>query len=185
MVKPLIYAGIGSRETPAEILKDMVYIGEEMGKSGWILRSGFADGADNAFAQGADSVDGQMEIYIPWLKFNGAPVDHPAIIIPTVTAEMEQIAADHHPAWGACKQGARKLHTRNVCQVLGQDLKTPADLIICWTRNGAGGGGTGQALRIAATYQVPVFDLALGQATVDALCTFISQLEQARNGHSS
>lgn len=31
-------------------------------------------------------------------------------------------------------------------------------LNICWTKNGSGQGGTGQALRIAKAYNIPIFD---------------------------
>ncbi|NMA16004.1 MAG: hypothetical protein GX935_02005, partial [Erysipelotrichia bacterium] len=30
--------------------------------------------------------------------------------------------------------------------------------IICWTKNGSGSGGTGQAIRIAKAYDIPIFD---------------------------
>jgi hypothetical protein len=42
--------------------------------------------------------------------------------------------------------------------VLGLDLETPSKFIICWTKNGKGQGGTGQALRIAKEYGIPIFD---------------------------
>ncbi len=48
---------------------------------------------------------------------------------------------------------------RNCHQVLGCDLRTPSDFIICWTKNGKGLGGTGQALRIAKEYNIPIFDI--------------------------
>ena len=45
---------------------------------------------------------------------------------------------------------------RNVFQVLGADLKTPTEFIICWTDKY---GGTQQALRIAKSFSIPVFNL--------------------------
>jgi hypothetical protein len=69
------------------------------------------------------------------------------------------MAKQFHPAWNRCSPGARKLHARNCFQVMGRDLNSPVDFIICWTRGGLGGGGTGQALRIAKHYNIPVFDL--------------------------
>lgn len=63
----------------------------------------------------------------------------------------------------------RKLMARNVMQVLGRDCLSPASFVVCWapgsTLDEAGrvvdtAGGTGQAVRIAATYRIPVFNLA-------------------------
>ncbi|MDR5839341.1 hypothetical protein [Caballeronia sp. LZ034LL] len=178
MARTPIYAGIGSRKTPHELLEIMRQIGKQLAQDGWILRSGFADGADNAFAAGAEHAAGHMEIFIPWPGFNNAPGDHEDVIVPSFTDEMERIAREHHPAWGICPPGVRRLHMRNVCQILGGDLKTPADLVICWTPNGAGQGGTGQAIRIALTHKIPVFDLALGQKTFDELCEYTEQVEK-------
>jgi cell division GTPase FtsZ len=53
----------------------------------------------------------------------------------------------------------RKLHARNAMIVLGKNLDDPVDFIICWTPGGTGSGGTGQALRIARAYGIPVYDL--------------------------
>jgi hypothetical protein len=177
--KMKIYAGIGSRETPEDVLEWMESIGEQLGQQGWILRSGFADGADNAFARGAEKVNGFMEIFIPWAGFNGAPSnDYRIINFSTAPAEIQQeawkIAAAFHPNWGACSEGARALHARNVPQVVGIDLNTKADCIICWTPGGKGGGGTGQAIRIARHLGIPVFDL-FNIADRIELCAFTKQ----------
>ena len=48
---------------------------------------------------------------------------------------------------------------RNSYQVLGRNLDDPVEFVICWTPGGSGSGGTGQAIRIAKDYQIPVFDL--------------------------
>ena len=51
------------------------------------------------------------------------------------------------------------LHTRNVFQVLGPSLDSPSEFLLCWAADGEASGGTGQALRIAATHSVPVYNL--------------------------
>lgn len=48
--------------------------------------------------------------------------------------------------------------TRNSFQALGLNLDRPADFIVCYTDGGKLKGGTAQALRIAADYQIPVFN---------------------------
>lgn len=162
------YAGIGSRETPSNVLLRMQQLARsaELGYGGkWTLRSGFADGADKAFSAGAGmTYDKLMEVYIPWRGFNGAPPGDRRFFalddLPTDVVERAQyIASVEHPCWGKVSAGGRKLHTRNVFQILGKTLDTPVSMVICWTPGGAGGGGTGQAIRIAKSLNIPVFDL--------------------------
>lgn len=56
------------------------------------------------------------------------------------------------------------LHGRNAHQVLGLYLDHPVSMVLCWTPEGKGGGGTGQAIRIAEAYGVTVYDM--GRADV-------------------
>lgn len=171
----LYYAGIGSRTTPDDVQAIMQNIGHQLADK-WTLRSGFADGADKAFAYGADEGNGLMENFLPWAAFNGAPRNDDRFIVPKPTEAMSNIAAHAHSAWDKCSSAAKLMHTRNVCQVLGHDLKTHSNMVICWTPNGSGSGGTGQAIRIARTYGIPVFDLAL-EASHQALVDFVFKCE--------
>jgi hypothetical protein len=74
-----------------------------------------------------------------------------------------------NPNWPALRRGGRALHARNCHQILGWDLDRPAEMVICWTPNGSlngvgsATGGTGQALRLAVEFKVPVFNLALDE----------------------
>lgn len=149
-----IYAGIGSRKTPDSVLETMYYGAQQLADLNFTLRSGAAAGADSAFEAGCDMVGGSKEIYLPWKGFQGHS-SH----LHTPTDEALKMAAKFHPNWGACSYGARKLHARNCHQILGIGLDTPADFVICWTPNGSGSGGTGQALRIAQSHGIPIFDL--------------------------
>ena len=76
--------------------------------------------------------------------------------------KANEIAAKFHPNWHNLKPTVRQLHSRNVGQVLGQDLKIPSSFVLCWTKNGSGSGGTGQAVRIAHHYNVPVVNIRDG-----------------------
>ena len=174
MSKPLTYTGIGSRSTPEDMLLYMGDVGYSCALESWTLRSGHAGGADLAFEQGAIMGKGAMEIYLPWVGFNDAPRNDPRYVVPVLSQELLNIAKAHHPAWERCSQGAQKLHARNVCQILGSDLRSPADLVICWTKGGLGQGGTGQAIRVASTYGVPVYDLG-SSVGVEALADFLRQ----------
>ena len=145
------YTGIGSRDTPEHVLEEMTQLAREFGKRGWTLRSGGASGADTAFEEGA----GAKEIYLPWAGFNG----NDSKLYQPAGKESFEIAARFHPAWERCSDTVRKLHARNVHQVLGQDLKTLSEVVVCWTHGGNLVGGTAQALRIAKHYDIPIFNL--------------------------
>ncbi len=128
------------------------------------MRSGAANGADAAFEKGAD----ETEIYLPWEGFNN---HRTGIIAPTLDnyAMAREVASYIHPAWNSCNETSRKFHARNMYQVLGMDLATPSDFLICWTADGANGtsrstsivtGGTASAINLAIRNDVPVFNIA-------------------------
>lgn len=158
----MIYAGIGSRETPPVVLNLMREISCRLTARGWTLRSGGAQGADSAFyeavAYDSDLPADQIEIYLPWKSFNPDVQDsHVALYEPTV--EAMAVGAYYHPAWVKLSQGAKKLIARNSHQILGRDTETPADVVICWTKDGKLVGGTAQAIRIAEARNIPVYNL--------------------------
>jgi hypothetical protein len=140
-----IYAGIGSRETPPDILKVMEKLGRKLAKEEWVLRSGGARGADSAFHKGCLDVSGQAEIFT---------AQHS-------TQESIELAAKYHPNWEACDNYARRLHARNGLILLGKNLDTPVSAIVCWTSEGKITGGTGQALRMVADYNIVVRNLSI------------------------
>lgn len=149
----MYYTGIGSRKTPERVLQIMIRVGQELADRGLILRSGAADGADSAFEKGCSMAQGNSEIYLPWKKFN----KHPSVFF-KISDEALALAAQYHPAWTACSDGARRLHARNCYQILGQDLKTPSAFVLYWTATDH--GGTLQAVRIAKAFNVPIFNMA-------------------------
>lgn len=175
MSKTLIYAGIGSRQTPEPVLASMYSIAQQLSDL-WMLRSGHADGADMAFEKGCISKAGAMEIMVPWLGFNKAPTNDARYIRPKATDILAEFAGQFHPNWAKCKDTVKLMHMRNCCQILGEYGDAPVDMVICWTPGGKGGGGTGQAIRVAHHFDIPVFDLG-SKRTAEDLCTFVSLVE--------
>lgn len=161
------YTGVGSRETPREVMIMLTAAGYKLAEEGWTLRSGAADGADIAFEKGADAGECDKEIYIPWNGFNGRYKGERGVYVLEDLKNWrvaEAIAASVHPAWAHLKQGAKKLHTRNVYQVLGQDLDTPSRFLLCWApvdKNNIPKGGTRTAWVLATKQQIPCYNLAL------------------------
>lgn len=168
-IKDLIFwAGIGSRDTPLDIQRQMTTIAKQLSgtpDSCFVLRSGGAIGADSAFERGADPH--KRQIFLP--PSNKYPLrvgDHMLDITPT-----RAYVRRFHPNWRALEQGESRgssaygLIARNTFQVLGPDLNTPSKFILCWTPDGATTvttrqtGGTGQAIRIACAYNIPVINM--------------------------
>lgn len=151
------YAGIGSRETPPEVLIQMKQLAQALEARGFVLRSGGAPGADTAFAR----VVLNRQIFLPWNGFQGLKITHP------IPDEAYVIAAQYHPIWDKLSDAVKSLMARNVMQVLGPDLKSFSMFVICWTpdgcedgaKTGSKTGGTGQALRVATSYGVPIINL--------------------------
>ncbi|MFY0655349.1 MAG: hypothetical protein JXR12_01090 [Neptunomonas phycophila] len=165
------FAGIGSRNTPSPILELMARITEELCAQGYILRSGGAKGADTAFQNGAP--EDQMEIYLDEMHPKKQCTDgwYNVRYLDNLDDAID-LAEDHHPAWNRLGKKAKALITRNTYQVLGMDLNTPSEFVICWTPDGSEGtttretGGTGQAIRIAKKRGIKVLNLA-NQSTLD------------------
>lgn len=147
------YAGIGSRGTPQHILNIMGMVGRFLAQNGWTLRSGGAEGADEAFEKGCDAAKGEKEIYLPWPNYRNNPSKlHPGNY--PFNDQEELFAQKFHPNWRKCTPAVRKLHMRNSRILLGMEplhgiQVTPVKFVLCWTQGGQIIGGTGQALRIA------------------------------------
>lgn len=157
------YTGVGSRQTPAQPLQQMRDIAKFLANNNYILRSGAAPGADMAFEAGCDAVKGAKQIFLPWKGFNGNRSQ-----LFNIPEKAFDIADEiYGPALKRMKYSVRCLMARNVQQVLGPDLKQPSVFLVCWTQDGATTrgqrsaqtGGTGQAIALADTLNVPVFNL--------------------------
>lgn len=177
------YAGIGSRETPAGIGAYMNAIARKLASMGYVLRSGGATGADQAFESGVNAAGGRAEVFVPWRGFSGGRhevmADKQALLLAT------EIAMQHHPAWESLSDSERQLMARNVFQVLGLDLASPSRFVLCWTPRhtldgrGAvcdGSGGTGLAVRVAYANRIPVFHLARAEHAA-RLLRFVGDVE--------
>lgn len=157
------YTGIGSRETPKNVLELIKVIAKKLAMQGYTLRSGGANGADTAFEQGCDQVTGAKEIYLPWKGFNKN-----ASTLFNIPPQAAIIAAELcGNRWKHMKRSVQQLMARNTMQVLGKNLDTPSDFVICWTQDGCSNvdnrtkqtGGTGQAIALASLNNIPVYNL--------------------------
>jgi hypothetical protein len=172
------YAGIGSRETPPEILKLMNQVGFLLARNNVACRTGAALGADQAFANGANMGRGMTHLSLPWDKYERDWINtlHPSLITVQVLDPLTDIdairsVADHHPYYAKLKQGSIKLHARNWL------ILYEADYVICYTSDGTDKGGTGQGIRIAEAMGKDVHNLG-NPHTLDL---FYKDLDLRRN----
>ena len=123
-MKSMLYAGVGSRATPEPVLDLMRRCATRLEVLGYTLRSGGANGADTAFEEGCC----RKELYLPWPGFNGRQSE-----FQTVCNKALALAASLHPRWERLSSPARRLMARNCYQILGTDLASPVDFVLCWT----------------------------------------------------
>lgn len=166
----LFYAGIGSRDTPPEVMAKMKKIATILERLGFILRSGGAVGADAAFESGVLNKN-NMNIYLPFTSFNERRhngINY--IYVEDFSKDYDEAHKSliHHPIGFKLKGSARKMMIRNYFQVCGLLGQSNSKFIICWTKGGANGisvkttwddGGTAQAIRIASSINIPVYNL--------------------------
>lgn len=164
------YAGIGSRETPQDVLNSMQWISGKLYEKWYTLRSGGAKGADEAFALGVEEAasgksTNNYKIYLPWDGFNDHHHNPSKGYFDSSRAstwnEALELVNKYHPAPDKLSSFSRKLMARNAYQVLSITLKDPVDFVICWTKGGKLVGGTAQAMKIAMDFGVPIYNLAL------------------------
>lgn len=158
MKKQIKYAGIGSRQTPTNVLGLMSQFAYKAETAGWKLRSGSAKGADGAFSAGC-ICDFHKEIYLPYGE---------------IPVKAYEIAMRFHPAWSRCSDFARRAHARNILILLGENLNDPVDMVICWTFAAQVVGGTGHSTCVANAHDIPVHNLGL--MTIPKMVSYLNHL---------
>lgn len=144
----MTYAGIGSRQTPPDILQVMKSLAEELEELGYTVNTGDAAGADKAFRDNTK----KKTVFNP----------------KQATTRTLAIGKEIHPAWDRLEDYGKKLQARNTNQIFGAKLDTPVDFILAWTQDGLEdynmrtikSGGTGQAIDMASRKGIPVINLA-------------------------
>lgn len=195
------YTGIGSRETPPEVISIMEDAGFRLARMGWILRSGKADGADAAFQRGmqrlreGNTYTGRAEIYIPWKGFKGGSglLDRWDIL----PDELDKRYPGHeemrwewvkevHGGWEKLSQGARKLHERNIHQLFGQNLGdayiNQSKFVLYYapeTKSGNPKGGTATCVNLAKKQGIRTLNLLQG-GNREVLEKFLADMESRR-----
>lgn len=199
------YTGIGSRETPPEIISVMEDAGYRLARIGFVLRSGKAAGADAAFQRGAQKYHIEChlkqqcsaiaEIYIPWKGFKGGDglrdtydiqLDHIDRTYPGHEEMRWEWVKEVHGGWERLSQGARKLHERNVHQLFGTDLGNAyinqSKFVLYYaleTKSGNPKGGTATAVNLAKKQGIRTLNLFKPE-NLEVLEKFLVSMETKR-----
>lgn len=151
------YAGIGSRAIDEEYSAAIVSTGYQLAKDGWVIRSGGAKGTDASFELGCDSAKGKKLI----------------LLAENATDAAIAMAESFHPAWDKCTPYARLLLGRNCMIILGPELNSPVEMVVCYAEN-ENKGGTALVLKIAREYGIPVKNIAVPE-TRDSIMAYIAK----------
>jgi hypothetical protein len=198
------YTGVGGRDAPVLYLVVLALFAREM-KKRYILRSGEASGCDYAFSYGSD---GEGELYLPWKGFRKSSSSYflDNMNPDLVSQAVELLQEEDMAPWLFTKvakvingeqvldfkvsEPVRKLHTRNVFQVLGANLNVDdkSSVLVCYTRDGAishadctsNTGGTATAIKVADRYQVPIYNIQR-QEHFDHIMRIVSKNNQFYN----
>lgn len=171
------YTGIGSRAITKYISRDLVEVAFVLAIRGYLHRAGGAIGSDWSYHFGAIlahrflgnlgervPLESLTLALIPWEGFNSLS-RRDAWVTDRIDKRAFELAKKYHGGWDKLSQAVRKLMARNVHQVLGLDLDSISEFVVAFTPDGVDGvtrkttqktGGTGQAIRLAADYNVPV-----------------------------
>lgn len=158
----MIYTGIGSRETPEEVLEWMTMFASVMEENCIKLRSGGADGADSAFEKGARR---EKEIFIASNGIRGRYRSTLVIPLTDLTEDKQEECANKaagiHPAWDRCTDWAKAMHSRNILQIEGTE-GVLTDFVVYWAKYDKHfnpKGGTATAVNYAKSLGIPTFNL--------------------------
>lgn len=171
----MIITGVGSRHITDEGKNRIIEVCKYLNNSNNIIRSGGADGSDTIFEENLNNCI--KEIFLPWKGFNNNPSPYYNMI-----NEAYSLASTIHPYYFRLKTGSKKLHARNMCQVLGYNLDKPSDILICWTKDGCYNehsstidtGGTRSAIVLADRYNIPIYNLNIDEH-YNFLINYLSQ----------
>jgi hypothetical protein len=165
------FSGVGSRATPKEIEPLIKKYSKILVDLGYILRSGGALGFDSMIENSYDLYGGQKEIYLPFPGYNGNQS-----YLSGVSNGALKLAEKYHPAWHRLSKTGKELMGRNSFICLGLKLIHPSDFILCWTPEGKEKGGTGQSMRIANAFSIPIFNLAI-EKDIDAFDNYLEMVK--------
>ena len=177
MTKRLLYSGIGHRNTPEKVRDMMTSIGSQLAQMGFILRSGNAIGADQAWEE--EVTRKMKEIFIINRKHSC-----PFGIIPKFTQEQWDFVVRHYHGGETdfIKQSeyVQQLFLRNLNILCGKHLDDKVDFVAYWHEGEHCDGGTGHTVAMAKTLEIPCFNI-WSEKDQQAMDEFVTQLVEKKS----
>ena len=163
------YTGIGTRieNLPKGIEHLMVQMGKGLAKRGYILRSGGASGADEAFERGCIEAEGAAEIFLPWIRFRdrcqAVGECRYYTLAPSKFEEARKffVGSGIISHFGSMSDSSKKFHARNYYQVTGKTGQH-SDFVVYYAPVNIKGeplGGTRTAVMRARHLGIPTYNL--------------------------
>jgi hypothetical protein len=151
-------------------------ISQHMMDRGWDLSSGGAYGTDECFMTPYRAHPQRCQYWSPGGRRENywQPMRPLYAELDAFDMAEDLIGAAH---WNNLEDFGQRAHARNIHIVMGHDLDTPVDLVICWTPNGEAVGGTRTAIVLAEARGIPVFNVGDIHATTARLENIIEQVE--------
>lgn len=151
------YVGTGNREAPHDVLERMRAFAVELERFNFILRTGGLEGPDEAMETAVKN----PEIFLPWRNFNNKESK-----LTFNTKQSLDIAKIFHPGFDTLKDSIKAFLAKNARMVLGNNLRSQAMFVICWSEDGAETGrernpktgNVGHVIAIANAMKIPVFN---------------------------
>jgi hypothetical protein len=159
------YAGIGSRTITDRESAIIQKVASELSKKDLVLYSGNASGSDINFQIGSNS---KCVIFLPWKDFNNQEYHVSRSLKSYVVGDTQpglHSVQEFHPNPSSLSRGGKSLMARNYHQVVGYDTFPQVSFVICCANYKSVDnmmqvdGGTGQAVRIANSKNIPVVNI--------------------------
>lgn len=175
MKKEMIYVGVGPMTAGEDMCAQAKIFGQAMAEMGWTLRSGGAEGLDEAFERGALEGNGKTEIFIPSADFRKRFKSSDKVIH-TLDKHIEAMreVAPLHENWSQLGTTVQMFLTRIPFCLFGEKLDKPAHFVVGWSKHYPH-TGAGIVLKMAEMAGIPAFNLAMpGQ--MDAVEDFVYKI---------
>lgn len=152
---PVNVACIGSRAASVSDLSFWWAVGKYIVRCGAHLRTGNAEGVDQAAAWGGNQIEpSRVSLVLPWRSYEAHRI-HPGNVVEVGEAPPENLDLVRllHPNPDALQPGDWKLHARNV------DIVRTCWFVLAQPRTGPRAGGTGMGMAVARFMGIPVLDV--------------------------
>lgn len=156
LYKTVVFSG--EQNCPDSVIPNLIDIIKELENNDYIIRHSVLRGFDEEVARVVRSA----EMHLPWKGF--ADKESKFTYTPD---EAKEIAKRCYPGWENLKLPMQGFSALKVRLMMGKDMKSPAQMLIIWTDDGAESvrertqscGFTGIAIDIANQLRIPVFNL--------------------------